>query len=183
MLIICGHGPSILTHGGKWLDDHTIVRLKGAPKPSSHFGSRTDILCANDVSWSQRVPGRYAFWHFPMHGHQSAGASFVADSEYWLRHYFGYGPKFPKPSHGLQAIFCAEELGYDEVGVIGFDSMYGGPRKKWNQHGDQTAWPHDSDTERWIIDDLRIEVINLGVEDGACVAIPSSCTNLCGVTQ
>lgn len=161
MLVIVGHGPSVLIKPmGSWLDSQTIVRLKGAPKGKSEFwGTRTDVLCANNPIWKQRVAGDYRFWCFPMKGDPEG--DFIADSERWLALYRSYEPTFSKPSHGLMALFCAEEQGYAEVGVLGFDSFYGGPRHKWHASGNY-AWPHDSDTEKQIIDDLNIEVINLG---------------------
>lgn len=157
MLLIVGHGPSILSGLGPVIDQHTVVRLKsGKTGDAKDWGTRTDYLCARSASFAQ--PG-IPFWHFP-----------EGEWARWWLDYFNsfepripFKPRLPKPSTGLCAVFCAMEfMKPKEIALIGFDRMLNPDREtfKWNST-QSTCWPHDSHAERKALLGLGIPIIDL----------------------
>jgi hypothetical protein len=101
-VVIVGHGPSVLSGLGAVIDAHTVVRLKRGlleTHDRSHWGSRTDYLCARSPGFDH---GRFPFW--------------LARGEYPC--YRG------KPTTGLCAVLeCIERLQPDSIALIGFDRL------------------------------------------------------------
>jgi hypothetical protein len=160
VIVIVGHGPSILSGLGAVIDSCTVVRLKkGLPKKAdpTHWGTRTDYLCGTHPAYEQ---GGIPYWHFPPKGGW-------ADHwhEYWksLKPGVPFKPWQPKPSTGLAAVFCAMEfLKPKELAFIGCDRLMS-PEKysgKWNETGPQCQ-PHDWHTERRALHGLGIKIIDL----------------------
>lgn len=149
MIVIVGHGPSVLSGLGSVIDSHTVVRLKqGLTKqhPPQHFGTRTDFLCARSLVFDR---GEFPFWHF-------------ADDKRWLAYFASFEPKRKKPSTGLCAVFCAiDKLDPKEIAFIGFDSLLNPDMTptKWDCNG---PWAHDMHAENACLNSLGIEVIDLG---------------------
>lgn len=147
-----GHGPSA---EGSWPDDF-VVRLKGAPK---ELGTQIDALCANRTEWFDKVEGDYQRWLFPLHCPPDPD-SFNADLDRWMAYYESFSPKCVKPSHGLMALFCAQEMGFQEVFVTGFDWFFGGESRKWCRA--QSTCPHDIEAEIKAMKGLELKVTNIG---------------------
>jgi len=95
------------------------------------------------------------YWCYPTAAER---AGRVADVERWNAYFSKYEPTY-KPSTGLRAIFCAVEfLDPPEIGLIGFDRLYGSTdTHKW-YHGAEgellRPWLHDSAAERRAAEDL-----------------------------
>jgi len=114
MLIIVGHGPSVVRVPGDFIDKHKVCRLRRSKKHIKcgkgivhNVGTRTDIVCSNQIRY--RKP--YAeFWHL--------GGKLRKICIERLR---PYSPTYKKPSTGLSAVIIARHKGYDDIGVIGFD--------------------------------------------------------------
>jgi hypothetical protein len=141
MLVIIGHGPSIVGKQlGSWLDTQTLVRLKGAQIPNSvDWGTRTDFVCG-----TSRVYETAHFWLFD-------------DKGKWRDHYSTYSTF--KPSTGLAAIFCAVDRGYSEIGLAGFDNLLHPNEEgwtKWYMPRHKGRWGHDSAAEHRCAFELGI---------------------------
>lgn len=152
MLLIVGHGPSVLCGLGGLIDQQTVVRLKhGKTKqqPSEHFGTRTDYICGRSCFYEQKgVP----FWHLP-------------DSSPWHDYYKKFNPKYWKPSHGLSAVFCAvDHMKPDRLALIGFDRVlypHDDRSGKWNVLDKPPhPWSHDQRAERECLYSLGIDIID-----------------------
>jgi hypothetical protein len=141
MLIIVGHGPSVVHVPGDFIDQHTVCRLRRAKKTlncgkgrKAYVGTRTDIVCSNQSRY--RKP--YAeFWHL-----KGKLRKLCVDR---LR---PYSPKFWKPSTGLSAVIIARHKGYEEIGVMGFD---------FTLHPETAKnWTHDVWAESECLKDLGV---------------------------
>lgn len=149
MIVIVGHGPSVLSGLGSVIDSHTVVRLKNGltkQQPKEHFGTRTDYLCARSLVFDL---GEYPFWH-------------LRDDSHWHTHFKRFAPKRKKPSTGLCAVFCAiDQLNPKEIGFIGCDSLLNPDitPTKWDSSG---PWAHDMHAENACLHSLGIEVIDFG---------------------
>jgi hypothetical protein len=108
VIVIVGHGPSVLSGLGDLIDTHTVVRLKRGLLETydrQHWGSRTDYLCARSPFFDHR---QFPFWLF--------------DSQKWIDYFARFSSQ--KPTTGLCAVFCAiDRLAPDELGLIGFDRV------------------------------------------------------------
>ncbi len=159
VVVVIGHGPSIVGKGlGPWIDQQTVIRLKGAPMPNPEdWGTRTDYLSTTKPDYCDPdTPGER--WRF---GPKTPGYR-CADVDRWMTYFTPFlGPKLRKPSNGLCAVFCAVEfLNPKQIGVIGFDSMMY-PYKntgKWHE-AKPTKWSHDQRAENLALYSLGIEVI------------------------
>lgn len=163
MLVIVGHGPSIVGKGlGEWIDQQTVIRLKGAPMPNAEdWGTRTDVISTTKPCYlGPRILGA-EYWIFgpPEPGFRRP------DVERWQAWFqqFLTTPKRRKPSNGLCAVMTAVEfLKPQKIGLIGFDSMLY-PEKntgKWF-HVKPTKWGHDQNAEHNALFSLDTEVIDL----------------------
>ena len=68
MLVIVGHGPSVVSARlGSWLDSQTVVRLKDCPywKHGKYdpgvWGNRIDFMCATKVDWRRRFEQEHGY--------------------------------------------------------------------------------------------------------------------------
>jgi len=161
MIVVIGHGPSIVGKGlGEWIDQQTVIRLKGAPMPDpKDWGTRTDYLSTTKPDYcNPLIPGQR--WVF---GNETKGYR-RANVEHWLAYFNQFlGPKRRKPSNGLCAIFCAVEfLAPIEIGVIGFDSILY-PDKNSGKWFDPKPpkWSHDQRAESLALAGLGLKVIDL----------------------
>jgi hypothetical protein len=159
MLIIIGHGPSIVGKDlGEWIDKQTVIRLKGAPMPNPEdWGTRTDYLSTTKPDYC-RPEIQCERWIFgnPTKGYRRA------DVDRWLAYFdsFRSNPKRRKPSNGLCAVMCAVEfLNPRKIGLIGFDSILH-PEKNSGKWWDAKPpkWSHDQIAENMALHTL-IEVI------------------------
>ncbi len=113
MLLIVGHGPSVLSGLGALIDQQTVVRLKDGLTPilrkdSKNWGTRTDYLCARSLVCDK---GEFPYWLFN-------------DPPKWINYYKSFTPRHKKPSTGLCAVFCAiDRLQPEEIALIGFDRL------------------------------------------------------------
>lgn len=151
MLLIVGHGPSVLCGLGGLIDQQTVVRLKeGLTKkmPAEHFGTRTDYLCARSGAYAK--PG-VPFWHLP-------------DSSPWHVYYKKFKPKYWKPSHGLSAVFCAiDNMKPERIALIGFDRILYTDDQctgKWYNPRMFERWQHDQRAENECLYSLGIDIID-----------------------
>ena len=147
MLVIIGHGPSIVGKQlGSWLDTQTLVRLKGAQIPNSvDWGTRTDFICSKSLQYQTSVP----FWHYDKNGK-------------WRDHFSMYSTR--KPSTGLTALFCAVDRGYSEVGLAGFDNLlrpWDQGWTKWHMARHAGTWGHDSHAEHLCAFNLPIKIVDV----------------------
>lgn len=164
MLVIVGHGPSLLTkQRGPWLDEQTVVRLKGCPKPDPlYFGTRTDYQFVNKLGCPPQGCPVWAFV-FMLGGIPQAQN---ADRERWMKYYASFGPSWTKPSSGLRAIFCAVEFtGAKQIGIVGFDKFMDASRNpnKWNQapfDAPPGSKEHDYEKERQCAESL-VELVEV----------------------
>ena len=148
MIVIVGHGPSILSGLGSVIDTATVIRLKhGRAGLPVHWGTRTDFICGRAL-WYAKPP--VPFWHF---GSQR--------EERWMAFYRKFSNQ--KPSHGLCATFCAiDELKPEEIHYIGCDSMLD-PAITFRKWSSPHIWanPHDWRAEREALNNLDIKVKDL----------------------
>lgn len=177
MIVVIGHGPSIVGKGlGEWIDRQTVIRLKSAPMPNPEdWGTRTDYLSTTKPDYwvcSNSIPGER--WVF---GHKTKGYR-RPDVERWLgyfsqfhtgntgipayRQYRHRTPAIRKPSNGLCAVFCAVEfLNPQQIGLIGFDSILNPTNRftgKWHDTK-PSMWSHDQLAENAALYSLGIEVV------------------------
>ena len=140
MLIIVGHGPSVVCVPGDFIDEHKVCRLRRANLKihKHHTGTRTDIVCSSQIRYKK--PGREFWW---LHGDLRK----LCNDR--LR---AYSPKFWKPSTGLSAAIIARHKEY-EVGVIGFD---------FTLHPETAKnWTHDAWAESECLKDLGVIDLSL----------------------
>jgi hypothetical protein len=156
VIVIVGHGPSILTGRGSVIDAHTVVRLKNGlnVKPKAlpeHWGTRTDFLCARSLVYRDEK-SKVPFWHF-------------ADDPEWLEYYSKFNPRHDKPSTGLCAVFCAIERGYDDIALIGFDRLLNPDdttSRRWNEDRMYSMYGHDQRAEHACLMSLPARIRPLG---------------------
>lgn len=157
MIVIVGHGPSVLRGLGSVIDTHTVVRLKhglnAKPKPDPfHWGTRTDYLCARSLIFKDEK-SKVPFWHF-------------SDPPKWLDYYAGFEPRNAKPSTGLCAVFMAlDNLAPQEIGLIGFDRLTNpNDRKsrKWYDTPSTSLYGHDQRAEHECLMSLPVKIVNMG---------------------
>lgn len=148
MIVIVGHGPSVLCGLGDLIDTHTVIRLKSGlltEHAREHWGTRTDYLCARSHSFDH---GLFPFWLF--------------DSPKWREYFAHFSQK--KPTTGLCAVFCAiDQLAPKEIGLIGFDRVLNpehGSLCKWN--GSSSIHMHDARAEYACLHSLGLQIRNLG---------------------
>jgi hypothetical protein len=162
MIVIVGHGPSILSGLGSVIDTMTVIRLKDGLKKDydpQHWGTRTDYLCARSgIYRKEGIP----YWHF-----QDGSPR----GQYWLKYFATFKPKIWKPSIGLTAVFEAiDRLDAKEIALIGFDRILNQDdmrSAKWNRpHKPKHAWGHCQRAERQCLDSLGIRIIDLVKEHG-----------------
>lgn len=161
MLVIVGHGPSVMCSLGHLLDRHEVVRVKHGltrDMPREHFGTRTDYICGRSNLFRPEKGGP-TFWHFK-------------DDSPWVAYYAQFKPKMWKPSHGLCAVFCAiDALKPKEIALIGCDRMLYAEddrSKKWNSPPTKPhPWPHDQRAERECLFSLGITIVDFARTHGA----------------
>jgi hypothetical protein len=153
VLLIVGHGPSLLSGLGAVIDTHEVVRLKDGlrvrPKPDpSHWGTRTDAICGRSLIYDL---GNYPFWYFN-------------DPQKWMDYYSSFNPRHKKPSTGLCAAFCAIDRGYTEIALIGFDRLLD-PKdrtsRKWSEPKMCSLYGHDQRAEHEALMALPANIIDL----------------------
>lgn len=164
MIVIVGHGPSILSGLGSVIDSCTVIRLKyGRIKERKHWGSRTDYLCGRSPRHTEGHP-EVPFWHFGDYGWVDK----------WLMYWRGMNPRFAtdfgsieaKPSHGLCAAFAAcEFLDAKELAFIGCDRILRPDEETWKWNSGPQCFPHDWHAEHRALKGLGINIIDL-VEHG-----------------
>jgi hypothetical protein len=156
LILIVGHGPSVLSGLGDLIDSHTVVRLKEGLTPqqrkdSKNWGTRTDYLCARSLVYQKKEP----FWHFN-------------DPPEWIEYYNRFEPRHKKPSTGLCAVFCAiDRLAPDEIALIGYDRLLDpSDRKsrKWNERSMTSLYGHDQRAEHECLMSLPVRIIDLAKE-------------------
>lgn len=161
MLVIIGHGPSIVGKAlGGLIDASTVIRLKGAPMPDPEdWGARTDYLSTTKPHYCSDTQAERWIFGPPTKGYRHA------DVDRWLAYFepFRTSPKRRKPSNGLCAVFCAVEfLNPDKIGVIGFDSILRPEVNTGKWHDTKPGkWSHDSRAENAAIHGLGVEIIDL----------------------
>src|SRR5262245_10043677 len=141
MLIIVGHGPSIVGKRlGPWIDKQRVVRLKYAERPNpTDWGTRTDYVCASSPSfWTDKCRPDFPDcekWVLASKKRKIPKGDWRIANPEWDDYFLAFKPEgFPKPSTGLKAVFCAVEfLKPDEIGLIGFDRVL-----------------HNSNTSKWF---------------------------------
>jgi hypothetical protein len=151
VIVIVGHGPSVLSGLGDLIDTHTVIRLKRGlleTHERRHWGSRTDYLCARSPRFNH---GHFPFWLY--------------DSPTWDSYFARFSDL--KPTTGLCAVFCViDRLAPSEIGLIGFDRLLDpeqGETGKWNQPG---AFMHDSHAEHECLHSLGVRIFDLRGADG-----------------
>jgi hypothetical protein len=170
MLVIVGHGPSIVGKRlGSWLDKQEVVRLKHAERPNAlDWGTRTDFVCASSPSfWTDKRRE-----DFPECEKWVLASKDVPKGDYrlasreWYGYFRGFKPEgFPKPSTGLKAVFCAVEfLKPKEIGLIGFDRILRPDvaTSKWFHEQGKYLYGHDAHAEHRCLFSLPVKVVDLG---------------------
>lgn len=165
MIVIVGHGPSILSGLGSVIDACTVVRLKhGRAGDAKHWGTRTDYLCGRSPRHTEGRPG-VPFWHFGDYGWV----------EKWLGYFHSFSPRYPtdfgpivpKPSHGLCAAFAVmEHLKPKEIAFIGCDRLLRPADETWKWNTGPTCFPHDWNAEHLALHGLGVRIIDLAKEHG-----------------
>lgn len=160
MLVIVGHGPSILSGRGALIDTMTVIRLKEGLKPGydpEHWGTRTDYLCARSLTYKDEK-SKVPFWHFDEDKNKPGK---------WLKYFATFKPKLWKPSIGLSAVFMAiDRLAPKEIALIGFDRVLNPDddrSHKWHNSAGKPphGWAHCQRAERECLYSLGINVIDL----------------------
>lgn len=163
MVVIVGHGPSVLSGLGSVIDTMTVVRLKnGLTKgivdrdyphamEEQHFGTRTDYICARSHLYDR---GSHPFWLW------------LDESQpKWVEYFHRFSARKRKPSTGLCAIFLAiDKLDAKEIAVIGFDRMLRPDdvqTSKWYKPRADYGWGHDAHAEKACVESLSIKLIDL----------------------
>lgn len=159
MLVIVGHGPSIVGKGlGKWLDEQTVVRMKTVKLPNSEdWGTRTDYLCG--TSTSSNVLD-CEFWLLSKKPFRNIKPNLKALDPSWFDYFASFKPK-AKPSTGMRAIFAAIQfLDPKEIGLVGFDRMKepdGNSGRWWDPV--RNFYLHDAHTERKVVESLDVDLV------------------------
>jgi hypothetical protein len=161
VLLIVGHGPSVLSGLGDLIDQQTVVRLKDGltsqqRKDAKNWGTRTDYLCARSLVCDK---GEFPYWHFndPLH---------------WISYYKSFRPKHKKPSTGLCAVFCAmDKLQPKEIALIGFDRLLDPKDMKSRKATDDikymySLYGHDQRAEHEALMSLPVRIIDFAKEHG-----------------
>jgi len=156
VIVIVGHGPSILCGLGPFIDKQTVVRLKDGlnlkPKPDYfHWGTRTDYLCARSLIYRDEKSST-PFWHFN-------------DPKKWMDYYATFNPRHPKPSTGLSAVFMAiDRIKPEEIALIGFDRLLNlndTTSRKWNDQKMESLYAHDQRAEHECLMSLPVKIRDL----------------------
>jgi hypothetical protein len=157
VLLIVGHGPSVLSGLGAVIDQCTVVRLKNGlnvrPKPDPlHWGTRTDYTCGRSLVFrDEKHPEK--FWHFD-------------DPPEWIGYYESFRPRHKKPSTGLCAVFCAiDRLAPEEIALIGFDRLLDPNDMKSRKATDDqkymySMYGHDQRAEHECLMSLPVKIID-----------------------
>lgn len=166
MIVIVGHGPSVLTGLGAVIDSCTVVRVKrGFIGDKEHWGSRTDYLCSRGIRDTEAHPS-VPFWYF----HESRPWA-----KKWIDYYEWFNPRIPtewgdvvtKPSHGLCAAFAAVEyLDPEALAFIGCDRILRPDETTWKWNSGPTCFPHDWHAEHKALHSLGIRIIDLEKQHG-----------------
>ena len=185
MLVVVGHGPSILGRKlGSWIDTQTVVRLKHAERPTTEdWGTRTDYVCASSPSfWTdkrhpdfpdaecwvltdKRRPDFPECEKWVLSDKKIPKGNWRQADVEWLRYFKRFEPSFRKPSTGLKAVFCAMEfLWPDEIGLIGFDRLLRPDvaTSKWFHEQGKYLYGHDANAEHRCLMSLPVKVVDLG---------------------
>ena len=162
MIVIVGHGPSIVGKGlGPWLDEQFVVRLKRAERPSvKDWGTRTDVICA--TSHIYRQPG-IPFWWVPRRPERGDALCRVWDAARWLAYFRGFSAH-KGPSTGLSAVLSAVEYGHTEIGLAGFDNLLYPHEEgwaKWWQPRYSHNWDADSAAEHEAAKGLGVRITDV----------------------
>jgi hypothetical protein len=161
VLLIVGHGPSVLSGLGDLIDQQTVVRLKDGLTPilrkdSKNWGTRTDYLCARSLVCDR---GLFPYWWFndPLH---------------WINYYKSFNPRHKKPSTGLCAVFMAiDKIAPDEIALIGFDRLLDPTDMKSRKATDDrkylySMYGHDQRAEHECLMSLPVKIIDFAKEFG-----------------
>lgn len=178
MLVVVGHGPSIVGRGlGPWLDTQTVVRLKWAEIPNvEDWGSRTDYVFAAHSNYfldrdRLKKPKLNAeFWMLPQQADPEL-PGIRQGSRDWIEYFAKHREASPvqkrtwrKASTGLKAVFCAVEfLKPEEIGLIGFDMVLHPDSNtwKWFAPPGKYSYSHDAETERRALMALPVKIVEL----------------------
>lgn len=168
MLVVVGHGPSILGRNlGSWLDTQTVVRLKYAERPTTQdWGVRTDYVCASTPSfWTDKKPeGFPECQKWVLSEKKQPKGDWLEGSKEWFQVYQRFWPNYHKPSTGLKAIFCAIEfLGVQEIGLIGFDRILRPDvlTSKWHHPPGKYSYGHDAHAENRCLHGLGVKIVEI----------------------
>jgi len=178
MLVVVGHGPSIVGRGlGPWLDTQTVVRLKWAERPNAEdWGTRTDYVYAShsnfffDRERLKKPKLNAEYWMLPQQFYPEL-PGIRQGSRNWIDYFAKHREASPvqrktwrKASCGLKAVFCAVEfLQPEEIGLIGFDMILHPevPTFKWNTPPGKYSYAHDAETERRALMALPVKITEL----------------------
>ena len=155
MLLIVGHGPSVLCGLGDLIDQQTVVRLKDGLTPimrkdSKNWGTRTDYLCARSLVFDL---GKFPYWWFN-------------DPPKWLNYYQSFNPRHKKPSTGLCAVFMAiDKLDAKEIALLGYDRLLNPNDMKSRKATDDikytySLYGHDQRAEHECLMSLPVKIID-----------------------
>ena len=161
MIVVVGHGPSIVGKGmGPWIDRQTVIRLKGAPMPNpDDWGTRTDVISTTKQEYLGPVKAA-EYWLF---GPEAPGFRHP-DVERWIVWFNQFRTKLhkrAKPSNGLCAIFAAVEfLKPKTIALIGFDSILRPDQNSGKWHDpNPPKWSHDQKAENAALHQLGVEIV------------------------
>lgn len=150
------------------------------PDPA-FWGTRTDFLAGTGLDWRltfhKEHGKRPPFWLWDKHGafnhlvnhptmrkkreHVLDENIYFTDVERWTKYFAEFKPEKLKPSTGLTAIFSAVEQGYEEIGLLGFDSLFTDKvTGKWNVEPSKWIWGHDQLAEQRAVAGLGIKVFD-----------------------
>lgn len=173
VIVVVGHGPSVLSGLGAVIDSCTVVRVKFGDKADpKHWGTRTDYLCGRSVRHADRLPQGAVFWHFNDYGW----------TDKWLEYFRSFRPTFSteygdivaKPSHGLCAAFaCMEYLKPKELAFIGCDRLLRPDEQTWKWNSGEQCFPHDWHAEHRALQGLGIQITDLVLSSqSSSISIP-----------
>lgn len=170
MLVIMGHGPSLIGKGrGPWIDNQFVVRLKAANIPNPEdWGTRTDAVAGYRLE--HRRPG-VPFWWFPKpnEGRAADGVT-VARGDWWRAQYARHAPRY-KMSTGLAAICAAiDVMAPAEIGLAGFDNLLRPHERgwtKWSVARYASEYRHDAQAEHDFAMSLGVRLIDI-TDEGTC---------------
>ena len=154
MIVVVGHGPSILSGLGAVIDSHTVVRLKRGlnnpfcKKRPQHWGTRTDYIFARSPLWmveGEKTP-------------------YLLYGDEYEDEYLDLNPSYPKPSTGVSAVLCvAKRLRPERIGLIGFDRVFDhtGRTCRFDRDENHMTLPHDAVAESKLVFSLGIPIVDL----------------------